>query len=94
MDAYNKAARGGNSRGDAPAQNRVVGAYQTILPSDQALLAKRIGEQRQQRALGCAGLEAAAGRLIDGHPECPRPTSLLVDRILNARDLALWEERV
>ncbi len=57
------------------------------------LLAQRIGHLRQQRALGCAGLEAAAGRLIDRHPTCPRRVSLLVDRLTVARDLALWEGR-
>jgi len=94
MDAYNKAARDGNSHGDAPAQgNRVVDAYQLILAADQALLAHRIGLLRQHRALGCAGLEAAAGHLIDRHPACPRPASLLVDRLTHARDLALWEGR-
>ena len=94
MDAYNKAARDGNSHGDAPDQgNRVVDAYQPILAEDQALLARRIGILRQHRALGCAGLEAAAGRLIDRHPGCPRQASLLADRLTYARDLALWEGR-
>jgi hypothetical protein len=94
MDAYNKAARGTSSHGDAPAQgNWVVDAYQLILAADQALLAHRIGLLRQHRALGCEDLEAAAGRLIDRQPGCPRPTSLLVDRLTHARDLALWEGR-
>ena len=94
MDAYNKTARGTSSHGDAPDQgNRVVDAYQLILAADQALLARRIGLLRQPRALGCAGLEAAAGRLIDRHPGCPRQASLLADRLTYARDLALWEGR-
>ena len=94
MDAYNKAVRGTSSHGDAPDQgNRDVDAYQRILAEDQALLAKRIGILRQHRALGCAGLEAAAGRLIDRHPGCPRQASLLADRLTHARDLALWEGR-
>ena len=94
MDAYNKAARDCSSHGDAPAQgNRAFDAYKRILAADQALLARRIGVLRQHRALGCAGLEAAAGRLIDRYPSCPRPTSLLVDRLTHARDLALWEGR-
>ncbi len=61
--------------------------------TDRLMLAQRIGHLRQQRALGCADLEAAAGRLIDRHPGCPRPASLLVDRLTHARDLALWEGR-
>jgi hypothetical protein len=61
--------------------------------SDRLLLAQCIGHLRQQQALGCAGLEAAAGRLIDRYPACPRPASLLVDRLTHARDLALWEGR-
>jgi hypothetical protein len=61
--------------------------------TDRLVLAHRIGHLRQQRALGCAGLEAAAGRLIDRYPTCPRPASLLVDRLTHARDLALWEGR-
>lgn len=61
--------------------------------TDQLLLAHRIGHLRQHRALGCDGLEVAAGRLIDRHPGCPRQVSLLVDRLTHARDLALWEGR-
>lgn len=64
-----------------------------LIYPDHLLLAQRIGHLRQHRALGCAGLEAAAGRLIDRYPSCPRPTSLLVDRLTHARDLALWEGR-
>ncbi len=94
MDAYNNAARGTSSHGDAPDQgNRVVDAYPLILAEDQALLARRIGHLRQPRALGCAGLEAAAGRLIDRYPACPRPASLVVDRLTHARDLAFLEGR-
>lgn len=54
--------------------------------SDQLVLAQRISCLRRQRAL-----EAAAGRLIDRHPGCPRPVSLLVDQLTHARDLAMWE---
>ena len=61
--------------------------------TDQPLLGRRIGLLRQHHSLGCAGLEAAAGRLIDRHPACPRNASLLVDRLTQARDLALWEGR-
>ncbi len=94
MDAYNKAARGTSSRGPAPAHlNRAVDAYGFILPSAASRLAHRIGHLRQQRALGVAGLEAAAGRLIARHPQCPRAASLLVDRLTHARDLAIWEGR-
>jgi hypothetical protein len=57
------------------------------------VLAQRVGHLGQQRALGCAGLEAAAGRLIDCNPTCPRRVSRLVDRFTVARDLALWEGR-
>lgn len=94
MDAYNKAARGGDSHGDAPAQrNRVGDAYRSIVAADQALLAQRIGHLRQRRALGVAGLEAAAGRLIERYPHCPRHASRLVDRLTIARDLAVLEGR-
>ena len=57
------------------------------------VLAQRVGHLRQQRALGVASLEAAAGRLIDRHPTCPRRVSSLMDRLTVARDLALWEGR-
>jgi len=60
---------------------------------DLELLAQRVGYLRQQRALGCADLEAAAGRLIELHPHCPRHASRLVDRLTCARDLAIWEGR-
>lgn len=60
---------------------------------DSQVLAQRIGSIRQQRALGAVALEAAAGRLVDRHPSCPRPVSLLVDRLTHARDLAIWEGR-
>lgn len=65
----------------------------TFLHSDRLLLAYRISHLRQRRALGVAGLEAAAGRLIDRYTHCPRHASLLVDRLTHARDLALWEGR-
>ena len=94
MDAYNKAAGAANSYGSASARlNRIGYAYGSILPSAEAELARRIGRVRRQRVLGVAGLEAAAGRLIDGCPACSRRVSLLVDRIVVARDLALWEGR-
>jgi hypothetical protein len=60
---------------------------------DRLVLAYRIGHLRQQRALGCDGLEAAAGRLIDRYPSCPPSVSRLVDQLTHARDLALWEGR-
>jgi hypothetical protein len=65
----------------------------TFLHSDRLLLAYRIGRLRQRRALGVAGLEAAASLLIARHPQCPRAASLLVDRLTHARDLAIWEGR-
>lgn len=65
----------------------------TVFETERRLLAQRIGHLREQRALGVAGLEAAAGRLIDRYPSCPRPASLLVDRLIHARDLAIWEGR-
>jgi D-serine deaminase-like pyridoxal phosphate-dependent protein len=55
---------------------------------DRLVLAQRISCLRRQRAI-----EAAAGRLIDRHPGCPRPASLLVDQLTYARDLAMWEGR-
>jgi len=64
-----------------------------ITYADRKQLAQRIGHIRQQRALGAAGLEAAAGLLIDRYPGCPRHASLLVDRFTHARDLAIWEGR-
>jgi hypothetical protein len=94
MDAYNKAARGDDSHGDAPAPgNRVGDAYGSILAADQALLARRIGRVRQHRALGAKALAAAAGRIIERYPHCPRHASRLVDFIAHAHDLAIWEGR-
>lgn len=94
MDAYNKAAGEERSRGFASAQgNRAGGAYSSILTGDQFVLAQRIGSLRRQRALGVFELEAAAGRLIDSYPHCPRHASRLVDRLTHARDLAIWEGR-
>jgi hypothetical protein len=94
MDPYNKAARAGDSHGDAPAPvNRVTDPYPSILAADQALLASRIGHVRQHRTLSAAALEAAAGRIIERYPHCPRNASLLVDRLTHARDLAIWEGR-
>lgn len=65
----------------------------TIGLKDRRLLAQRIGQLRQHRALGLAELEAAAGRLIDRNPTCPRHASRLADRLTIARDLAVWEGR-
>ena len=65
----------------------------TITAMDSRLLAQRIGSIRHHRALGVAALEAAAGRLIERHPHCPRHASVLVDRLTVARDLAIWEGR-
>jgi hypothetical protein len=65
----------------------------TISLQDRRHLAQRIGTIRQHRALGTAALEAAAGRLIDRNHACPRPASLLADRLTQARDLAIWEGR-
>ena len=65
----------------------------TLLSYDRRLLAQRIGHIRQPRALGVFAIEAAAGRLIDRYPYCPRHASLLADRLTHARDLAIWEGR-
>lgn len=65
----------------------------SITAWDEQLLAQRIGHLRQQRVLGCAGLEAAAGRVIQRHPHCPRNASRLVDRLTVHRDLAVLEGR-
>ena len=65
----------------------------TLLSYDRRLLAQRIGHIRQPRALGVFAIEAAAGRLIDRYPHCPHHASLLADRLIHARDLALWEGR-
>jgi hypothetical protein len=70
-----------------------IAATRLLSIADRLALTHRIGHLRQQRALGCAGLEAAAGRLIDRNPAFPRPASLVVDRLTHARDLALWEGR-
>jgi hypothetical protein len=56
-------------------------------------LALLIGAVRQPRALGVVGLQAAAGRIIDRHPSCPRAASLLVDRLIVAGELAAAEGR-
>ena len=65
----------------------------TLLSYDRRLLAQRIGHIRQPSALGGFAIEAAAGRLIDRYPHCPRHAFLLADRLTHARDLALWEGR-
>lgn len=65
----------------------------TFLHCERMLLARRIGQCRQQRALGVAALEASASRLIDRYPNCSRHASRLVDRLTHARDLAIWEGR-
>ena len=70
-----------------------IAAARLLSIADRLALAHRIGHLRQPRALGCEGLEAAAGRLIDRHPGCPRPASLLVDQLTNAHDQAMWEGR-
>jgi hypothetical protein len=99
MAAYNKAPRDGDPQGNAPAPKNWVGlnAYPTILPfpsrGETQLLARRIGQLRAPRALGVDGLEAAAGRIIDAHPDCSPRASRLVDRITVAMDLAKWEGR-
>lgn len=67
-----------------------------ILPpvsNDSQLLALRIGQLRAPRALGVAALQAAAGRIIDAHPDCPIRASRLVDRLIVAMDLAKREGR-
>jgi hypothetical protein len=61
--------------------------------AERRLLAERIGHLRLPRALGAEALEAAAGRIIERSPHCPRQASRLVDRITHARDLAIWEGR-
>jgi hypothetical protein len=99
MTAYNKAPRDGGPQGDAPAPKNRVGlnAYPNILPSpsrrESQLLARRIGHLRAPRALGVAGLQAAAGRIIDAHPDYSPRASRLVDRLTVAMDLAKWEGR-
>jgi hypothetical protein len=99
MAAYNKAPRDGDPQGNAPAQKNWVGldAYPSILPCptrrESQLLARRIGQLRAPRALGVAGLQAAAGRIIDAHPDCPIRASRLVDRLTVAMDLAQVEGR-
>lgn len=59
MDAYNKAARGSNSHGDAPAQwNRIVDAYPPILAEQRKLLTRWSGHQRSSsngRRTACSG---------------------------------------
>jgi hypothetical protein len=57
------------------------------------ILAQRIGALREPRAFGTSALEAAAGRLIDRYPNCPRHASQLMDRLTIARDLAVVERR-
>lgn len=99
MAAYNKAPRGDDPQSNAPAPKNWVGldAYAPILPfptrRESQLLARRIGQLRAPRALGVAKLQAAAGRIIDAHPDCPIRASRLVDRLTVAMDLAKWEGR-
>ncbi len=99
MTAYKKAPRDGDPQGYAPAQKKRVwvNAYPNILPSptrwESLLLARRIGQLRAKRALGAAGLQGAAGRLIDAHPSCPLRVSRLLDRLTIAMDLARVEGR-
>ena len=98
--APNEKAQGGvNSKGRVPARKNRAGcdSSQLILPflswRESQLLARRIGQLRAPRALGLAGLEAAAGQTIDAHPECGIRASRLVDRITVAMDLARLEGR-
>lgn len=98
--APNKEAQGaGNSKGRVPARKNRAGcdSSQLILPFlsgwESQLLARRIGQLRTPRALGVAGLQAAAGRIIDAHPDCPIRASRLVDRLTLAMDLARVEGR-
>jgi hypothetical protein len=101
MSAYNNAPRGGDPQGDAPAQkNRArLNAYPSIFASiskerlESQLLTRRIGAIRARQALGAAGLQAAAGSIIERHPGCPPRASKLVDRITVAMDLARVEGR-
>ena len=99
MTAYNKAPRDGDPQGDAPAPKNRVGlnAYPSILPflssRESQHLAHRIGQLRAPRALGVDGLQAAAGRLVSDHPDCPLRISRLVDRITVSMDLARVEGR-
>jgi hypothetical protein len=90
MDPYNKAARGRDSHGDAPAPvNRVTDPYGSILAADQALLAKRIGLIRQQD-LDAVAVEA--GLIIDLAPSCPRWASRRIDELTANRDRRLGVE--
>ena len=100
MDAYRK---GPEERHTPPGPDPARGsrleldAYGVILPPlarrETHPLAQRIGQLRAPRALGVAGLQAAAGRIIDAHPECGIRASRLVDRITVAMDLARLEGR-
>jgi hypothetical protein len=97
----NKEAQGaGNSKGRVPARKHRAScdSSQLILPFlggwESQLLARRIGQLRTSRALGVAALQAAAGRIIDAHPDCPIRASRLVDRLTVAMDLAQWERRL
>jgi hypothetical protein len=65
----------------------------SIDSAEYLLLVHRIGHLRERRSLGVAGLEAAAGRLIERYPRCPRHASRLADRLTIARDLAVLEGR-
>lgn len=90
MDAYNKAARGDDSHGDAPAPaNRVGDAYRAILAADQALLVHRIDSIRQQD-LTAAAVEV--GLIIELAPSCPRWASRRVDQLTVIRDRRLGVE--
>lgn len=99
MAAYNKASRDGDPQGNAQAQKNWVrlDAYASILPfptrSESQLLARRIGQLRAPRSLGVSELQAAAGSIIDAHPDCPIRASRLVDRLVVAVDLARAEGR-
>lgn len=101
MAPIDEGRRGGShpSGGHAPAHKNRAGFQhsQLILPFptgiESQLLARRIGQLRAPRALGVAGLQAAAGRIIDAYPDCSRRASRLVDRITVAMDLAQMEGR-
>ena len=86
-----------SSHGGAPVRKSRAGfqGSQHILPNEweSQLLSHRIGRLRAHRALGLAGLEAAAGRVIDAHPTCSARASRLVDRLVVAMDLARLEGR-
>lgn len=82
------------SGGDASPSRFVSAAASHETDASNRILAQRIGALRESRSLGNVALQAAAGRLIDHYPNCPRHASLLVDRLTIARDLAVVEGRL